>query len=53
VAKKGWLLVSKHKISDNLTIEASNNNSKVVEQNLFKLFTQSINFVTTNIQPNV
>jgi hypothetical protein len=53
VAKKGWLLVSKHKINDNLTVEASSNNGKVVEQNLFKLLTQSTNFFTTNIQPNV
>ncbi len=49
VAKKGWPLVFKQKINDKSLVEANNNNKEIVEWNLFKLFTQSTNFVKTNI----
>jgi len=49
VAKEGWPLVSKWKINDKLLAKANNSNKEIVEWNLFKLFTQSTNFVRTNI----
>jgi hypothetical protein len=53
VTKEGWPLVPKQIINDNLVMEAYSNSVETIERNLFKLFTQSNNFVKTNIRPNV
>lgn len=53
VTKEGWPLIPKQRINDNLITKAYSNSGEIVEQNLFKLFTQSTNFIKTNIQPIV
>jgi hypothetical protein len=41
------------KKNDKLATKASSSNDEIVKRNLFKLFTQSTNFVRTNVQPSV
>jgi hypothetical protein len=53
VTKEGWPLIPKQIINDNLVMEAYSSSGETIERNLFKLFTQSTNFVKTNIRPNV